>query len=163
MIGLLAKRREVVCSIHERPDHAAAVEQRADELVFLRDRFSWPVAILPPLALLARGVWVGLLVYLAAVAMAIFALELAGAPNGAYAIALVVIHIVFGFEATALERWYLRAAGWKEVAVVSGADMAECETRFFMSWRPALYMTEPAPAESPRQPTLLRRLFAAAP
>ncbi len=59
------RRNDVVCSVHERPDHAAELQQRADELVFLRDGFSLPVAILPPVALIYRRAWLATLVYLA--------------------------------------------------------------------------------------------------
>lgn len=163
MIGLLMRPRDVVLSVHERPDHATDVEQRADELVFLRDRFSWRAALLPPLDLLIRGVWIGALVYLAVAAMAISILDLAGANPAAYAVALLAIHVVFGFEATGFHRWSLRTLGWSEVGVVSGASLTECEMRFFSAWRPALYQPSALPGDASHQQTLLRRLFAAAP
>lgn len=163
MIGLLFPPRSVVCSVHERQDHAANVLLRADELIFLREGFSWPVAILPPVALLTRGSWVALAAYVVLASLALYALSLAGAEPAWSLLALVVLGVIFGFEASALERWTLARRGWDEVGVVSGADEAECERRFFDGWLP-LQPTSTAQSDNdPTQPSLLRRLFAARP
>lgn len=163
MIGLLLRRRTVVCSVHERPDHAADLQQRAAELVFLHDGFSWPVALFTPVALIVRRAWLATLVYLALSASIVVGLDAIGAGPGAYVLALLALGIIFGFEAVNFERWSLSAFGWNELAVVSGADTEECELRFFNNWRPALYRPTALPGDATHQQNVLRRLFAAAP
>ncbi|MDO9381524.1 MAG: DUF2628 domain-containing protein [Hyphomicrobiaceae bacterium] len=163
MIGLLLRRNDVVCSVHERPDHAAELEQRAEELVFLRDGFSLPVAILPPVALIYRRAWLATLVYLVLAGSIIVALDALGAGPAAYLLALLMLGITFGFEAVNFQRWSLRTSGWTEVAVVSGANFEECEIRFFNGWQPAHYKTTALPGETSHEPSMLRRLFAAGP
>lgn len=157
----------VVCNVFEREYPAADLETRADELVVVRDGFSWAVALLPPVVLLARGAWVAFLAY-AAIALVLLGgigyLEI----NAGWAlIALAAIGIIAGFEAPSLERWWLRQRGWTEVGVASGSDQQECERRFFEVWlsqqtapqRPA----EVAAVAAPVPGHDLRRLFAAAP
>jgi hypothetical protein len=163
MIGLLLRRNDVVCSVHERPDHAAELEQRADELVFLRDGFSLPVAILPPVALIYRRAWLATLVYLALAASIVVGLDALGAGPAAYVLALLVLGIVFGFEAVNFERWSLNTFGWTEVGVVSGANFEECEIRFFNAWHPVQYKPAALPGDASHQLSMLRRLFAAGP
>jgi hypothetical protein len=166
MIGLLFRsRRAVVCSVHEREDHEIDALQRAEDLRFLRDGFSWPVALFTPLALIARASWLALALYvLAAVVISAAAAGL-GLGTGWAVLALVATGIIFGFEITAIDRWALNMFGWTEVGVVGGADLEECERRFFDAWLPAQTpkpTAETAPADA-AGPSLLRRLFAARP
>ena len=163
MIGLLLRRGDVTCSVHEGPDHVAELEQRADELVFLRDGFSWPVAILPPVALLFRRAWLALLLYLALAVTIVVGLDVIGAGPAAFALALLALGIIFGFESINFERWSLTHSGWNEVGVVTGRDVDECELRFFSTWRPATYKAAALPGDATHQQNVLRRLFASGP
>lgn len=166
MIGLLFRPRNVVCSVHERPDHDANLVTRAEELVFLREGFSWLVALLPPIGLVMRGAWLALALYIVLASAIAGGLAALGANPVWSTLAVVGLGIIFGFEASAFERWRMARAGWDEIGVVSGADMDECERRFFDSW-----MASPMPAPAPlpeiaavsSQAGLLRRLFAARP
>jgi hypothetical protein len=134
MIGLLFPRRNIVCSVHERADHDVNVITRAEELVFLREGFSLPVALLPPIGLAVRGAWLALGLYLVLAFAVLALLGAVGASGGLAAIVLVILGLIFAFEGPAIERWRMQRQGWNEIGVVSGADIEECERRFFDGW-----------------------------
>lgn len=164
MIGLLFPRRSIVCSVHEASHHGDNLLTRAEEMVFLREGFSWPVAIFPPLGLALRGAWLGLLVYAALAALLIGASTALGVNAGWAMFALIALGLVFGFEAPALERWRLSRSGWDEVGVVSGADMDECERRFFDAWMAGQAPVVTSTGDVGARPVgLLRRIFSARP
>jgi hypothetical protein len=164
MIHLLFRTGNVVCSVHEQADHDANVMTRGEELLFLREGFSWPVALFPPLGLLMRGAWLGLLIYVILASAILGGLEAIGV-NAAWGLmALLGLGIILGFESPALERWRLSRSGWHEIAVVSGANIEECERRFFEGWmRAQAPAATPTGVTEPRPVGLLRRLFAARP
>lgn len=125
-----------VCAVYERPDRRADVGTRADELAFVREGFSWPVALAAPLVLLMRGAWLALAGYAAAVVAVLLLSGLFGLSGALPAVLILTINFIFAFEAAALERWSLERSGWNELAVVSGSDQADCERRFFDTWLP---------------------------
>lgn len=165
---LFQPRGGVVCSVHESAEHATDLLQRAEELRFVRDGFSWLIALLTPFGLLMRGAWLALAIYCSAVAVLLLAVSSMGLPAGLGVLLVLAVGVVFGFEAATIERWSLGLFGWQEVGVVGGADMEECERRFFDAWLPA-NAPKPLPpidalsADTERGPSLLRRLFASRP
>lgn len=166
MIAWLFPRRSIVCSVHERADHDANVVTRAEELVFLREGFSWLVAIFPPIGLLMRGAWLALLLYLVSASALVAGVGALGANPAIGVLAVIGLGIIFGFEVPAFERWRMARSGWDEIGVVSGADIDECERRFFDAWMSSPTLAPaplPAIAAVPPRTGLLRRLFAARP
>lgn len=165
---LFQSRSGVVCSVHESAEHATDLLQRAEELHFVRDGFSWLIALLTPIGLMMRGAWLALALYFAAVAMLLLAVSTLGLPAGLGVLLILAVGVVFGFEAATIERWSLGLFGWQEVGVVGGADIEECERRFFDAWLSA-NAPKPLPpiaahsTGSDRGPSLLRRLFASRP
>jgi len=167
MIGLILRSRNgIVCSVHEHADHEVNVMDRAEGLRFVREGFSWAVALLAPFVLLLRGAWLALALYLVLATAISFVMTSFGATAMLTALAILALGIVFGFEAAAIERLSLSLLGWEEVGVVGGADMEECERRFFDAWlaektaKPLPAAAAPAPVQTS---TMLRRLFAARP
>lgn len=127
----------VVFTVHEPPNPAADRVDRAEGLVFLKDGFNWVAAILGPLWLLMQRNWLGLAGYAAAGAAIFGALYLIGASTPAIVLAFVAINIFLGFEGCEIERDSLESKGWAQLGTVSGANLAECERRFFEHWLPA--------------------------
>lgn len=149
-----------VCTVHEPPSAFGDVLTRADDLTFVRDGFSWAVALAAPFALLGRGAWLAFGGYLAAVALVSMLLNALGITPAWGIVLVAVIHVILAFEAAALERWTLEQKGWKEVAVVSGQDQADCERRFFDTWLPQQPdSTGGARAGAVSQVSTIRRLF----
>ena len=142
-----------VYTVHERG--AAAVEQeagtaapglspipadrvdRAEQLVFIGDGFSWLAADLPPVMLIAHKLWGGLAIYAAALAAIIALFWTAGAAPGWIVLAVAALHVIFGFEFNELRRASLDAKGWSDLGTVTGKSRNDCERRFLDTWLPS--------------------------
>lgn len=125
-----------VFTVHEPPDAPADRIDRAEKLVFLKDGFTWSAFLFGPFWLIAKGEWIGLAFYVAAMAV-LSALVNAGGDNAAWTmLASLALNIFLGFEASSLRRWSLDRKGFVEIGTVSGRNGAECERRFFETWLP---------------------------
>jgi len=123
-----------VFTVHEPPDPPADRLDRADALVFVRDGFSWGVALIAPIWLAIRGQWLVLAIYVAAAVALAGVLTLAGATPEWASLVSFALNIFFAFEAGEIQRWLLGRRGWHEIATVSGQSRDECERRFFETW-----------------------------
>lgn len=121
-------------TVHEPPAPASDRLERAEQLVFIRDGFSWGAALIPPIWLAIRGEWLLLALYVAAALALGAALSLAGVHPEWVSLASFTFNILFGFEVSELRRWLLEKKGWREIATVSGRSRDECERRFFDTW-----------------------------
>lgn len=126
----------VTYTVHEPPNPAADRVDRADELRFIRDGFSWTTALLPPLGLAMKRLWLPLIIYLAAAATLSAALTWAGTDPAWQALMFCAIGLYLGYEVSSIERYSLDRAGWQMAGTVTGRNIAECERRFFESWLP---------------------------
>jgi hypothetical protein len=123
-------------TVHEHPDPAADRIDRAEELVFVKDGFSWVAALFAPLWLLVHRLWWPLLGYVV-VSGALQLVQLTAAVDPRWlALAGFALNVLIGFEADTLRRWALERRGWHTVGTVSGKTAAECERRFFDAWLP---------------------------
>jgi len=117
-------------TVHEKRAPAADRIDRAEELVFVRDGFSFTAFILGPLWMLSKQMWLTVLGYAAASAVILLIVNVTGLDGrwGLYGIA--ALHMLIGFEADTLMRWTLSRKGWR----LSGATYEECERRFLDHW-----------------------------
>jgi hypothetical protein len=127
----------VVFTVYEPPDAPGDLVGRAERLVFVKDGFLWMAALFPAIWLLVKGLWLELIVFLAAVAAVTWGLEAAGMPNATTGMLLLAVQIVFGFEAGSLYGAALERRGWRMAGTVAGRDLTECERRFLEAWLPA--------------------------
>lgn len=105
-----------VYSVFERPDELAPA--------VIPEKFSWFAALLPPVHALVHGLWLGLIVYVAAViALGFASVWLGEAAFWLYALLAMLI----GFEAPALRRAKLQARGWtwRADVVAAAEDLAQ--------------------------------------
>ena len=128
--------RVEVYTIHEPPDAPADRIDRAEQLVFLKDGFSWGAFLFGPFWLAARGEWAGLAAYIAAVIVLSALFGLISENPSWITLAILALNLFLGFEAASLRRWSLERAGWTELGAVSSRNAAECERRFFETWLP---------------------------
>ena len=126
----------VVFNVYEPPTVARDRLDRAAELVFVRDGFSWLAAIVPALWFLVKSLWLELLVFLGLAAAITWSVEAAGAFGELSGMVLIIIQIVLGFEAGALQGAVLERRGWRLVGTVTGHNQDDCERRFFETWQP---------------------------
>lgn len=110
---------------------------RADELRFVKDGFSWWTALVPPLGFALKRLWWAALAYLVLVSGAVWALKALGVNDDTMAICVLALNIYLGFEVSSIERWFLDNKGWQIIGSVTGRNIADCERRFFESWLPA--------------------------
>lgn len=126
----------VTYTVHEPLDPAADRVDRASELRFIKDGFSWWTAIFPPLGLAMKKLWLPLFVYLAATAALLAGLNWMDAGATPQAIIFTSLALYLGFEVSSIERWMLDRAGWTTLGTVTGRNIAECERRFYETWLP---------------------------
>lgn len=127
----------VVYNAYEPPYVQAPALERGERVAFVRDGFRWLAAMFPAVWLLVKGLWLELVVFLLAVGGLSWALEALGAAPAIVGAVLIIVQIVFGYEAGAVEGAALERRGWRLAGTMVGGDQAECERNFFASWLPA--------------------------
>jgi len=123
-------------TVHEPPEADADRVDRAVELVFVKDGFSWLTAIFPPLGFIVNGLWLMALAYFAGVGLLSYVLAAMKVEPGWISLIVFFIDIYLAFEVSTLKRWMLAQKGYQMLGVVNGRTYAECERRFFESWLP---------------------------
>ena len=135
----------VIFNVHEPPNVSANRLESAEQLVFVKDGYAWLAALVPPLWLLWKRMWFEFAIYAVGTGLIVWLLASAGATNVSNAL-LLIIQIVFGFEAGALYSASLERRGWRLVGTISGRNAEDAERRFLEMWLPT--RTEiPAPRD----------------
>jgi Protein of unknown function (DUF2628) len=124
-------------TVHEPPEPDADRVDRASELLFVNDGFSWLTAICPRLGFAAGRMWLPLLAYLGFAGAAAWIMSTLGFSPEVLSLMFIAVNIYLGFEHSALERWMLDNAGWQMLGSVTGKTLDECERRFFETWLPS--------------------------
>lgn len=130
-------------SVHEPPENEGTPLERAENLVFVAEGFSWAAALFGPIYLAIKRQWIALAVYLAGIVTLVNVLNLAAAPQHWISWACLLFNVILGFEMSNIHRSSLSRAGWRDLGTVSGISAEEAERRFFATWLAAA----PTPAE----------------
>lgn len=144
----------VTYTVHEAAGPQGDRLDRADELQFVKDGFSWLTALLPPLGYAANSLWLPALAYLVFVSVIVWALAKLGISETQLSLFVIALNIYLAFELSTLKRWSLDTNGWTTLGTVSGRNLAECERRFLESWLPAqpiIQSNKPAAHAGPDQ------------
>lgn len=104
------------------PDHRTTL--------FIRDGLSVPALLFPLIYLLVHRLWIPALAFLAAQILASMALQLAGAPDGAFAL-LAILNLWPGLEAGDMRVQALLKRGHVVAAIVPAPDLETAEASFF--------------------------------
>lgn len=146
-----SSRRMSLYTVHEPPEPAIDRIERAEDMLFLKDGFNWSAFFMAPVWLVMNRVWIGVALYVAAIAAVVGAVHLLDGDPRWISAAIVGLHAIVGFEAHALQVFDLDRRGWGHAGSVMGASEAECERRFFESWLPtqAPLRSHPAVASAP--------------
>jgi len=152
----------VTYSVLEPPDASADRMESAEELVFIRDGFSFYAAALPPVWMLVKRMWLELAIYMGAAGLIAWAASAAGQIELGNAI-LLAAQIIFGFESGTLHCASLERRGWRHVGTVTGRNREDCERRFLEVWLPTrTEIPPPAAGSAPvasAPPSWTRRAF----
>ncbi len=143
----------IVYTVHEPGIPAKSLDERSDEVVFIREGFTWWGFLFGPLWLLFNALWfefAGAVLLAAAVS---YGLTQLGLKDQAEGIAHLLLMLIVGFEGNGLRRWRLERKGYAYLASVAGSSLEECERRFFEAWLPTVAgrtaKQEPKPAAGP--------------
>lgn len=127
----------ITYTVHEPEFPPADRLDRAEELRFVKDGFSWVTALFPPLGFAARQLWWAVLAYIGVVALVTATLNAFHFNSDLITFIVLALNLYLGFEASTIERWFLDRQGWTTVGSVTGRNRADCERRFFENWLPA--------------------------
>lgn len=136
---------------HKRPGKGA------DDVVFLREGFSWWALIFPLPWLVIKGMWIVLLLALG-VQFAIWGIsETLDLSDAIRVILSLSINLILAFEGNNVLRWTYERRGFEELGLVHGDDLDEAEYRFFteIGLPPSDQITEQA--ELQQQPLVYSR------
>jgi len=101
------------------------------DVVLVKEGFCWPAFLIPPVWLLARRLWLGVLIYVLGASGIAAASELAGVGE----VAATAASLAFGFWVGLIGNDWRRAKldrlGYRELGVVAGADLDDAEERLF--------------------------------
>lgn len=124
-------------TVHEPPNPQSDRVDRAEDLVFVKDGFTWLAALVPPLWFIANRLWLELIVYFVIVSIIAGGLSALGLEPQWVTLLVAALQLFIGFEASTIKRAALDRWGYVPLGVVTGRNAAECERRFFDEWLPA--------------------------
>jgi len=101
------------------------------DVILVKEGFCWPAFLVPPIWLLARRLWLGVLIYVLGASGIAAASELAGVGEVAAAAASLAFGFWVGLIGNDWRRAKLDRLGYRELGVVAGADLDEAEERLF--------------------------------
>jgi Protein of unknown function (DUF2628) len=128
-----------IYTVHESSRPSELLEQRASDVVFIKEGFTWWGFLFGPLWLLYHGLWFEFIGALLILAGASSVLMEAGMSSGdAATLANLLLALIVGFEGNNLRRWRLARKGYVFLTSVAGKSFEECERRFFDSWLPTV-------------------------
>ncbi|MGQ3674141.1 DUF2628 domain-containing protein [Xanthobacter sp. TB0139] len=124
---------------------AQQAAQAAEDVVFVRDSFSWLTLLFTPVMLLWHRLWLGLAVYVAATILVNVSSGLANLPEDVPGLAMLGISLLFAFELSTLRLRKLERHGYEEEAVITAPNREMAERRFFKYWDAPPSAPPPAP------------------
>lgn len=122
-------------TVHEPPLRNNESAPDPVRFLFVRDGFYFWAFLLPPIWMLARRLWLVLVLYLIVDALIGAGLYFIGASTAVKVAVGFLICLLVGFEAGTLWRWTLARRKWKTLGTVIGEDRELAERRFFAAWQ----------------------------
>jgi hypothetical protein len=152
MTGDRKARNVSVYTVHEPLAHPANPLSEAERIVFVRDGFSFWAFIASPLWMLWHRMWLVFVGYVLVTLILIAGLAALAASRATLVIVGLIIALVVGLESGTLRRLTLHRRGWRNVGIVSGADVEDAERRFFGTWSHKTPSANPADRAPPPLP-----------
>ena len=127
----------ITYTVHEPAAPQSDRLDRADELQFVKDGFSWITALCPPVGFMMQRLWLPAIAYLVAIVALVALFMMLGIGDGWLGLIVMALNLYLGFESSSLRRWSLDRAGWTTLGSVNGSNLADCERRFLEGWLPS--------------------------
>lgn len=124
----------LVFTVHEPARPAVDLDDRADELVFVREGFSMPAFLFGPFWLAVHRLWLPLVLYVVAFLLLLGLFQVLPGGSGAVGIVLTLAAMAFGLEANSIRRWGLSRRDYQMIGTAAGKTFEECEHRFLTGW-----------------------------
>jgi hypothetical protein len=140
-----------IYTVHEPPLRAADASADPARFAFVRDGFSIWAFLFVPLWMLWHRLWLALAVYIVVWFGIEGGLVLLGASTFVLIVVGFLMSLLVGLEGSTLRRFALASRGWKNVGVISGADLEDAERRFFEAWLQGSTL-RPDAASAPESP-----------
>lgn len=141
-----------VYTVHEKPDPASDRSDRAEQLLFVRDGFTFAAFVAAPFWLLSQKMWLAFMGYVVLALLILASVTLTGADTRWILYGILGLHLLIGFEGDSLMRWTLERRGWRQISSVTGATFEECERRFFDHWLNTVPAVAPSNFKPPGEP-----------
>jgi hypothetical protein len=125
-----------VYSVYEPPLEAPDLASRAEELLFVKEGFSWGALFVPGIWLIWRGMWLELCAFI--LLLLLLTWFLGGSAGGSTVLGWTALAIVvlFAFEANDLRGAALERRGYRVAGIATGPDRDSAELSFFRTWLP---------------------------
>jgi hypothetical protein len=129
-----------IYSVHAREGLAGMAA--AEEMIFIKEGFSWPALVFGSLWLIYQRMWLVLVFYVSITAAAAVLAVMVEAVPLIHVLSQMALAVVFAFEANNLRRWTLGLRGWRRTGFACGHTLMDSEADYFSRWQ----------VESPPQP-----------
>lgn len=123
-----------IFTIHELPFPSDNKIKRAVSLKFIKYGFSWGAFFFSPVYFIFKSEWLGLFFYFLSLLLFLSLFTFFKLDMDVFSLYLIVLHLIFGFEASSLQRLWLRLRGWREIDAITGLNKDECERNYFSEY-----------------------------
>jgi hypothetical protein len=120
-----------IYTVHHRQEASGSLTGLGEDVILVKEGFSWPAFFLPLIWLIYKRMWIVLAFYIA-VAVGLTALDQTElVPESAVFVGNLAINLILGLEGNDLYRWTLARRRYREQAVVMGNSLVTAEQRYF--------------------------------
>ncbi len=130
-----------VYTVHQPLAFANDPLKQVDQLVFIKEGFSWLALLFPVFWLIFHRMWLVLIGFIVVFFAVQWGLLTLGLSEDAVGIMTSLLLVGFAFEANTFKRWTLGRSGYKMIAAVTGKSLGDCELKFFSGWSPDVLKT----------------------
>ena len=118
-------------TVHEPPLTSGNQIDRALSLIFIKYGFSWGAFFFSPLYFIFKKQWFVPFIYFLALSFLLSCATYFKFDKDLTALCFICFYVLFSFEASSLQRYWLRLRGWREIGSVTGHNKDECERNYF--------------------------------
>ncbi|MCP4934971.1 MAG: DUF2628 domain-containing protein [bacterium] len=126
--------KDLSYTIYEPIEPQKELVARADELIFVKDGFSFWAMTGSVFWMIYHHLWIPLIGFIVAIGLLTGLAHLFGGVPGAGGILFVGLSIALGFLANDIRRAVLERQQYQMIGAIAGHSKIECERRFFSHW-----------------------------